>query len=745
MRWLAELQRRNVIRIGGVYVVGAWLVVQVADTLLPIFHTPDWVLQALVVLLALGFIPALVFAWIFELTPEGLRRDRGADAAGPVAVDLTARRLDLAVILLLLATIGVVIWDRGRAPAPPAVTAPAEEATAAAAALGPHSIAVLPFANFSTAPEDALFADGLADTLLHHLAQQRQLKVIARNSSFAYRDKEVDLRQVGRELGVASVLEGSVQRQGERVRVIAQLIETRDGSHLWSQTYDRPLADLFAIQDEIGAAVLKALRVELLGDEPAQGDSGSSHPQALALYLQANEARTAVDRIPSEDQLAKARELLRQALRLDPGYVEGWILLARVQNNLAFLQRGAARAEAIELSYAALRQAILLKPDSTEAPGVLAWHLFREQRGAESLAISLSLLERTPNDTALMRLAGLTLISMRRPADALVWQRRAQALDPHSSSGERQIGLSLMGLGRQQEAREHYRKAIESFPRFFLLYDDLARLEMNGAGRWPEGVEWLLRGMEVAPMAGFAGSLAGASARLGLHARAADWVERHAKLSAGSEAALRAGIARFEGDPAEVLQLLRASREAGDDDWEAEQRGWLAMSCWQAGDLECAQAALAAGLAELDSGVEGIAQFDDADDHQRAALLGFVALRLGDAQGEPLLRTVLASLRQLPMDSVGQSLDRPLPEAELLAVLGDEEGALAALEAALPADGESVRLRTIAGTTPDRSPFFEGLEGHPRFRKAMAELERRRARMAARVEVLLKAYADSGR
>lgn len=745
MRWLAELQRRNVVRIGGVYIVGAWLIVQVADILLPIFHTPDWVMQALVVLLALGFIPALVIAWIFELTPEGLRRDRGEDAAAPIGVDLTARRLDIAVILLLLATLGVVAWDRGRAPAPDVVVQPQAPA-ADAPALGPHSIAVLPFANFSPAPEDALFADGLADTLLHHLAQQRQLKVIARNSSFAYRDKEVDLRQVGRELGVASVLEGSVQRQGERVRVIAQLIETREGSHLWSQTYDRPLADLFAIQDEIGEAVLKALRVELLGDAAVQAGTGSSNPHALALYLQANEARAAVDRLPSEDQLAKSVDLLRQALRLDPGYVDAWILLARVQNNRAFLQRGAARADAIALSYAALRQAILLKPDSTEAPGVLAWHLFREQRGAESLAISLSLLERTPNDTALMRLAGLTLLSMRRPAEALVWQRRAQALDPRSSSGERQIGLSLMGLGRQQEAREHYLKAIESFPRFFLLYDDMASLETEGAGRWPEGVEWLLRGLEVAPIAGLADSLAGASARLGLHARAAEWVERHAKLaSAGSDAALRAVIARFEGDPAEVLQLLRASREAGDDDWDTEQRGWLALSCWQAGDLECAQAALAAGLAELDGGVDGIALFDDADDHRRAALLGFVALRLGDTRGEPLLRTVLASLRQIPMDSVGQSLERPLPEAELLAALGDEAGALAALEAALPGDGESVRLRTIAGTSPERSPYFDQLKDHPRFQTIMAEFERRRALMAARVEVLLKGYADSGR
>lgn len=646
---------------------------------------------------------------------------------------------------MLLATIGVVVWDRSHE-APTVAPAPAAAAEAGAA-LGEHSIAVLPFANFSPAPEDALFADGLADTLLHHLAQQRQLKVISRNSSFAYRGKEVDLRQVGRELGVASVLEGSVQRQGERVRVIAQLIETREGSHLWSQNYDRPLADLFAIQDEIGEAVLKALRVELLGDAAAQASSGSSNPQALALYLQANEARTAVDRIPSEDQLAKAGDLLRQALRLDPGYVDAWILLARVQNNLAFVQRGAARAEAIALSYAALRQAILLKPDSTEAPGVLAWHLFREQRGPESLAISLSLLERTPNDTALMRLAGLTLLSMRRPAEALVWQRRAQALDPRSSSsGERQIGLSLMGLGRQQEAREHYLKAIESFPRFFLIYDDLASLETEGAGRWPEGVEWLLRGMEVSPMAGLADSLAVASARLGLHARAAEWVERQAKLaSAGNNAALRAMVARVEGNPAQALQRLRASREAGDDDWETEQRGWLALSCWQTGDQECAQAALAAGLAELDGGVDGIALFDDADDHRRAALLGFVALRLGDARGEPLLRTILASLRQLPMDSVGQSLERLIPEAELLAALGDDEGALSALEAALPADGESVRLRTIAGTLPERSPYFDQLKDHPRFQTTMAEFERRRARMAARVEVLLKAYADSGR
>ena len=258
MPLIHELKRRNVIRMAGLYLVGSWLIVQVAGTLLPMFGAPDWVARSLVLVLAIGFLPALAFAWIFELTPEGLKRDEAVPAEASIAPQ-TARRMDRLIIVVLLLALGYFALDKfvlapkrdAMVAAPPAQAAVVPPAEAAAPALGRQSIAVLPFADLSPTQDQAYFSDGMAEEILNALAQVKGLKVAGRTSSFQYKGRNEDLRAIGRALGVAHILEGSVRKQGERVRITAQLIQASDGSHLRSEPYDGDLRDVFGLQENI--------------------------------------------------------------------------------------------------------------------------------------------------------------------------------------------------------------------------------------------------------------------------------------------------------------------------------------------------------------------------------------------------------------------------------------------------------------------------------------------------------------
>ncbi len=254
--FFAELKRRNVIRMTGLYLVGAWLLVQVAGTVLPMFGAPEWLPRTIVVLLAIGFVPAVIFSWVFELTPEGLKRDDDVMPEQSIAPQ-TGRRMDRMIIVVLVLALGYFAFDKF-------VLAPRREAALVASAvpnesksvINAKSIAVLPFENLSRDPDNAFFTDGVQDEILTYLAKIADLKVISRTSVLQYKSGVArNLREIAQQLGVANVVEGSVQRSGNRVRVNAQLIDARNDAHLWAQTYDRDLADVFAIQSEIAKAI----------------------------------------------------------------------------------------------------------------------------------------------------------------------------------------------------------------------------------------------------------------------------------------------------------------------------------------------------------------------------------------------------------------------------------------------------------------------------------------------------------
>jgi TolB-like protein len=336
MNLWAELQRRHVVRVAGLYLVGAWLAVQVAATLLPVFDAPGWVMKVLVGLLLIGAIPTLIFSWVFELTSDGIRRERDLDRS-PGGVDHTARKLDIAVIMLLLTVVAVTLFDsRG-----PAVTRVSDEAAAVASAqsgngtqapardgggtAAAQSIAVLAFADLSPAKDQEYFADGISEEILNALAKIRGLHVAGRTSAFHYKGRNEDLRSIGRALNVAHVLEGSVRKQGDRVRITAQLIRSDDGFHLWSETFDGDLSDVFMLQERIARAIASELQVVLQGDSRQRlVPVATENPEAYANFLQANAIFNRRERL----RFANGIELLDEALRLDPTFARAHARLA---------------------------------------------------------------------------------------------------------------------------------------------------------------------------------------------------------------------------------------------------------------------------------------------------------------------------------------------------------------------------------------------------------------------------------
>ena len=343
MSFVAELKRRNVIRMAGLYLVGAWLVTQVASTVFPAFDLPAWTLRGVILLLAIGFIPALIVSWVFELTPDGLKRDAEVPPGASIAPQ-TARRMDRAIIMALALALLVMGFDRfllapRRDAAPVARTSaqPAPDAPVAAKR-DPRSIAVLPFVNMSADAENEFFSDGLSEEILNSLARIEGMQVVGRTSSFQFKGKNQDLREVGEKLGVASVLEGSVRREGERARITAQLIRASDGIHLWSETYDRTLQDSFAVQLDIAEKVAGALNI-VLDDRQRETmrKSGVKNVDAFIAYQKGVKLVADAHAKPDIDLfvgLRAANEEFEKATTLEPGFFEPHFAKADLQEHL---------------------------------------------------------------------------------------------------------------------------------------------------------------------------------------------------------------------------------------------------------------------------------------------------------------------------------------------------------------------------------------------------------------------------
>ncbi len=450
MSFFAELKRRNVFRVGLFYVVTAWLVIEVAETVLPIFDVPEGVLRGLVVLLVIGLVPALGLSWIYELTPEGIKRDAGTSTDQAAT---TGHKLNWATLVVALLAIGLLVYDRlspGTPTVPQATVeaqaiagSTAQGAASAAASVVPGasdaSIAVLPFVDLSPGGDQEYFADGMSEEILNALVGVQGLAVASRTSSFGFKGQEsLGMPLIAERLSVRHVLEGSVRRSGDNLRITAQLIDAQVDRHLWSDTFDRPLTaeNVFAIQEEIASAIVAAL-VDSLGieiEDEVQLVHATENLTAYDLYLRARalfQARADLD---------EADELLRQALEQDPEFANAWELRAAVQTVIveygyATVPTAEHRQRGVEFA----ERALALEPDSGMALATLAN----------------------------LRLSATTSLRQRHDVGAIIRDlERAVALDPHNSSALNWLGMTLGLVGRSEDALRIFSRCVEVAPRF---------------------------------------------------------------------------------------------------------------------------------------------------------------------------------------------------------------------------------------------------------------------------------------
>jgi TolB-like protein/Tfp pilus assembly protein PilF len=328
MSFIGELKRRNVIRVALLYFVAAWLLLQLTDVLSSLLPVPEWTGSLVFLLLLIGLPPALIFAWVYEMTPEGIKREKDIDRDTSITPQ-TGKKINFVIVALLVLAIGGMVVDR-LLPEKPALPVAADETVSEVGETDGgtprNSIAVLPFADLSEDGDQQFFTDGLSEELLNLLVRVDGLRVASRTSAFAFRDSSLGVPQIAQTLGVAHVLEGSVRKSGDRIRVTAQLIEAETDHHLWSDNYDRNLEDIFAIQDEIGKAIVDALKDELgLRETSIEVSAVTNNMDAYALYLEARE------KFLRRADLLESIELFTKAVELDPDFARAWEGLAAVE------------------------------------------------------------------------------------------------------------------------------------------------------------------------------------------------------------------------------------------------------------------------------------------------------------------------------------------------------------------------------------------------------------------------------
>ena len=464
--FFSELKRRNVYKVAIAYGVVAWLLLQAASILFPTFEAPPWTMKIFVAVTALGFPIALIIAWAFELTPEGLKRTEFADELPTKS----ARSSAWLYVVIVAGAISVSLFFLGRYSAPRNVS---ESANVAA-----KSIAVLPLVNTSADAANDYFSDGLSEELIALLAKIPDLKIIGRSSSFLFKGKPDDSRSIGEKLGVANLLEGSVRKQGDRVRIVAELINAADGRMLWSETYDRELKDVFAVQSEIATAVTEQLKIKLLGT-PAKSDAAPSNDN-LAAY-NALQQGTFYFRLSTEEGTRKATEFYDEAIRLDPNYA-----LAHANLSLAWRQLGATwlggGVEANE-AYAKARNeaqvALSLAPNLSTAHEALGFVLLISDFDFAGAEAELGKAEKlAPADAGPKGALCILFGAQGRLAEAENVARQTLALDPLGVTRYFNLARILIGGGRYDEAEAALRKAVALQPAAARLHVHLTTIDV---------------------------------------------------------------------------------------------------------------------------------------------------------------------------------------------------------------------------------------------------------------------------
>jgi TolB-like protein/TPR repeat protein len=497
-----ELKRRNVLRVGAAYVVAAWLLVQVAETIFPLFGFDDTPARIVVILLAIGLVPTMILSWAFELTPEGLMRDKDLDRS-QFDTSKSSQKLNQMIMVVLALAVGYFAFDKF-------VLDPVEDVQIAesahqegrtAALAGSHgdkSIAVLPLSNLSADDSNRFFADGIHDDLLTRISKIKDIRTISRSSVMAYRDSDKSLQSIAKELGVSTILEGGVQRAGAQVRINLKLIDAESDMHLWAQTYTRELSatNVFVVQAEITEAVAGALQAVLSEDERLQVEKlPTTNLQALDAYFMGNQF---LNQATSEG-VAQAIVAYQTAVKFDPEFALAYSEQAHAVLQQIWISGFSAKTQ-LELSRPLIDQAILLDPQSSEAFTALGiWYRRSGDTEKAVQAFEQATALGPNNASALVNYGNLLLGDMSDPASAIELYSRAIELDPQNIGLKRAWAQATPSVGLEDEGIRVMERVIEEHPDYATGYSVLAQLYSDGEFRHDKGIKTMRRAFELDP------------------------------------------------------------------------------------------------------------------------------------------------------------------------------------------------------------------------------------------------------
>lgn len=555
-----ELKRRNVFRVVAAYLVVGWLLTEVLTTLLPAFGAPPWVPRAVMLAFALGFLPAIILSWVYELTPDGIKREHEVDREGSAGLK-TSKRLEIITITSVVVGIIFISVFGSRTII--------DEPSPAAAPISNASVAVLPFVNMSGSEDNEYFSDGLTETLLHMLTQIPDLKVAARTSSFSFRDQNKTIIEIAEALDVAHVLEGSVQRSGDRVRITAQLIRAADGFHVWSENYDRTLDDIFGIQDEIAAMVGGSLSASLLGsgDGAATASAMTAIPDAYDLYLQALQYRATF----SYGGLDAAEGLLKGALTIDPDFLEAKTELASnywYQVETGLMDQDTAFPQII----ATTDQVLAIRPEDADARAlqVSATAALRAQQdGPQAMVEATADLEQivAAAPKAFLPKVLLTRFYQGRGQfdQAVPLMEDALRQDPFNPRIHYELGSLYIALEQWDDARAALQRSLEIEPAQPNALANIARTSLQ-AGDGVDFLQQFLKAIEVDPADyELPGIIAGFLYELDLIEEGDDFRDRVLAIAPTSEISYQIEMLRAINIGDEVGSVASARRAIEDD------------------------------------------------------------------------------------------------------------------------------------------------------------------------------------
>jgi TolB-like protein/Tfp pilus assembly protein PilF len=679
--FFVELKRRNVYKVAIAYVVVSWLLLQAASIFLPAFDAPPWVMKAFILFLILGFVPALIFSWAFEITPEGIKRESEIDPATSIARKTGRKLVGLTVALAVIAAAMLAIQLlRSKGTATSVSTAPA-----LLAAIPEKSIAVLPFENRSRDPDNAYFADGIQDEILTRLAKIADLKVISRTSTQHYKSAPENLPEIGKQLGVAHIVEGSVQKSGDSVRVNVQLIKAANDSHLWADTFDRKLTDIFSVESEVAKAIADQLRAKLTGEEEQViAAKPTDNPEAYDAYLRGLAYTLKAGNTPANT--IGAQKYLREAVKLDPKFALSWALLSYV--------------DALGYITTALQPTVALR---------------EEARQAAETALALQ-----PNLGEAVLAKGYYHYSCLRDYDTAVrYFEQARQLLPNSSLLPMSLAFLERRRGQWDRSESYLNEAERLDPRNVGLLTSHAETYIH-LRRFPEAMRKLDQALDITPddMATLSEKAAIAQAEGDLPRAAALLAPLHPNADDTQTLGTQVYQAILERRPAQIIPWMKeilAKPGPALGYTNGELRFLLGWAQEVAGDQAAAQESWRQARSELEPFLK--------EQPENSALIGVLALTymgLGDkAVAFNLIERAMAAN---PIEK--DALEGPASIeilARVAARMGEPDRAVAALQKLLSIPGGgAVALGPLTPALLRLDPMFDPLRNDPRFQKLVA-------------------------